>query len=140
MSQLADEGAQPLRFDFDGLSESEGFYYQVTKAIDVLQELAAQEPKSEIAAAYRLGRVAEVGEIFESAFYQFVRSAREERQTAIAAKNNAYSERNQLIAFMARVLAGNGYVVGLGKHDPEDKNWEDDWRNDTIRPKSTADS
>ncbi|PSB24092.1 hypothetical protein [Stenomitos frigidus] len=49
--------------------------------------------------------------------------------TAIAAKDSAYNERNQLIAFLARVLAGSGYTVGLGQHDPEDKEWEDDWRN-----------
>lgn len=39
-------------------------------------------------------------------------------------KNGAYWERNQLVAALSKLLP-----AGLGKHDPNDKEWEDDWRN-----------
>jgi hypothetical protein len=48
---------------------------------------------------------------------------------ATAAKDQAYSERNQCVALIAKLAAAQGYAVGLGKHDPKDYNWEDDWRN-----------
>lgn len=48
---------------------------------------------------------------------------------AVAAKDQAYSERNQCVALIAKLAAQQGYVVGLSQHDPQDYNWEDDWRN-----------
>lgn len=38
-------------------------------------------------------------------------------------KNNAYWERNQLVAALSKVLP-----AFLTKHPEEDKDWEDDWR------------
>jgi len=48
---------------------------------------------------------------------------------AVAAKDQAYSERNQCVALIAKLAAQQGYTIGMGKHDPKDYNWEDDWRN-----------
>jgi hypothetical protein len=48
---------------------------------------------------------------------------------AVAAKDQAYSERNQCVALIAKLAAAQGYAVGLGKHNPKDDNWADDWRN-----------
>lgn len=39
-------------------------------------------------------------------------------------KNAAYHERNQLVAFVSAV-----YPSALGKHDPDDKDWDPEWRN-----------
>lgn len=39
------------------------------------------------------------------------------------AKNEAYSERNQLVAFLTSV-----YPSGLARHPVADTAWEDDWR------------
>jgi len=40
------------------------------------------------------------------------------------AKNTAYSERNKLVSFIARL-----YPSHLKLHPDTDKEWEDDWRN-----------
>lgn len=39
-------------------------------------------------------------------------------------KNGAYSERNQCVALLSKV-----FQAWLEKHDENDKDWEDDWRN-----------
>jgi hypothetical protein len=44
-------------------------------------------------------------------------------------KDQAYSERNQCVALMARLAQRQGYPVWLAKHDPADTMWEADWRN-----------
>lgn len=38
-------------------------------------------------------------------------------------KNNAYWERNQLVAFLSKILSSH-----LSKHE-DDPNWDEDWRN-----------
>lgn len=40
-----------------------------------------------------------------------------------AAKNAAYSERNQLVALLSKV-----FPASLERHPEDDKDWEDDWR------------
>lgn len=42
-------------------------------------------------------------------------------------KDQAYWERNQLIVALSKLLRGC-----LAKHDPEDKEWESDWRNIVV--------
>lgn len=42
-------------------------------------------------------------------------------------KDQAYQERDMLIACLASLCKEQGYVVGLGRH-PESEEWEDDWR------------
>lgn len=42
-------------------------------------------------------------------------------------KDQAYWERNQLVAALSKFLPS-----WLAKHDPEDKNWDDDWRNIVV--------
>jgi hypothetical protein len=44
-------------------------------------------------------------------------------------KNAAYAERNKCIVIMARMALALGLEAGLGRHEEEDKDWEDDWRN-----------
>lgn len=44
-------------------------------------------------------------------------------------KDGAYSERNVLLVPLAKALLALGYEAGLGKHDPNDTSWDDDWRN-----------
>lgn len=44
-------------------------------------------------------------------------------------KDNAYAERNKCVVLIARMAIALGLNAGLGRHDEEDKNWEDDWRN-----------
>jgi hypothetical protein len=43
-------------------------------------------------------------------------------------KDKAYAERNKLVAALAHILSRNGYKVGIAYHDPNDKDWENDWR------------
>lgn len=40
-----------------------------------------------------------------------------------AAKDQAYSERNKLVAMISGM-----FPARLGRHDPADREWEDDWR------------
>ena len=42
-------------------------------------------------------------------------------------KNQAYAERNKVVAALAHILAKQYINVGVAKHQGED--WEDDWRN-----------
>lgn len=44
-------------------------------------------------------------------------------------KDNAYAERNKCVALIARMAIALGLRAGLGRHEEEDKSWEDDWRN-----------
>lgn len=44
-------------------------------------------------------------------------------------KNNAYSERNNCVVGLALLARDLGYKVGIAQHDPNDTEWEDDWRN-----------
>jgi len=44
-------------------------------------------------------------------------------------KDAAYKERNLLLMLLVKACINMGYKAGLGKHDPEDTNWEADWRN-----------
>jgi hypothetical protein len=43
--------------------------------------------------------------------------------------DNAYKERNACIAGMAKMALMQGWNVGTRPHQPEDDNWEEDWRN-----------
>lgn len=43
------------------------------------------------------------------------------------AKNNAYWERNQLVAALSKLLPSH-----LAKHSIQDNEWEDDWRNIVV--------
>lgn len=45
----------------------------------------------------------------------------------IKQKDNAYWERNQLVAALSRLLPAY-----LAKHPAEDKEWEEDWRNIVV--------
>lgn len=42
-------------------------------------------------------------------------------------KDQAYWERNQLLVALSKLM-----FACLTKHDPEDKNWEDEWRNIVV--------
>lgn len=45
-------------------------------------------------------------------------------------KDSIYcAERNALLVPLAKALIALGYDAGLGKHDPNDANWDEDWRN-----------
>ena len=41
----------------------------------------------------------------------------------VKSRNQAYSERNQLLAFLSKI-----YPSSLERHNENDKNWDDDWR------------
>lgn len=43
-------------------------------------------------------------------------------------KDGAYSERNQLVALLARMAVAFGWRAGVGQHPAEDTAWENDWR------------
>ncbi len=45
-----------------------------------------------------------------------------------AQKDAAYSERNQVVAALARFALQHGLRAGLAEHDPADTAWEADWR------------
>ncbi|HEY9643065.1 MAG TPA: hypothetical protein V6C57_21430 [Coleofasciculaceae cyanobacterium] len=45
-----------------------------------------------------------------------------------AQKDSAYSERNSVVALVAKMAIALGFKAGLGKHDPADASWDDDWR------------
>ncbi len=44
------------------------------------------------------------------------------------AKDTAYSERNQVVALLARIAHELGWGAGVGLHPAEDAAWEADWR------------
>lgn len=44
-------------------------------------------------------------------------------------KNQAYSERNKVVAALATILASAELNVYLAKHDEEDSLWDKEWRN-----------
>ncbi len=45
-------------------------------------------------------------------------------------KDSIYcAERNALLVPLAKALIALGYDAGLGKHDPNDASWDEDWRN-----------
>jgi hypothetical protein len=44
-------------------------------------------------------------------------------------KDGAYSERDRCIAMMAKMAQILGLRCGLGKHDPNDASWDQDWMN-----------
>ena len=46
-----------------------------------------------------------------------------------AVKDNAYSERNKLLALVCKMAVAMDYDVQLWRHSAEDKTWENDWRN-----------
>lgn len=43
-------------------------------------------------------------------------------------KNFAYKERNYLVSLVAKMAIALGGKAGLGKHDPNDNDWDVDWR------------
>lgn len=43
-------------------------------------------------------------------------------------KDGAYSERNKLVALLARIAPWMGWASGRGHHPEEDQSWERDWR------------
>ena len=45
-------------------------------------------------------------------------------QNAISARNQAYKERNQLVAFISKI-----FPSALGRHDESDTKCDDEWRN-----------
>lgn len=54
-----------------------------------------------------------------------------ELETALrASRDAAYSERNQVLALLARMALRVGWRAGVGEHPAEDKDkdWEADWR------------
>jgi len=64
----------------------------------------------------------------EAAMRESVARLTSERHEAVAAKDNAYRERDMCVALIARGAAALGYRVGLGQHNPLDIAWEQDWR------------
>lgn len=46
-----------------------------------------------------------------------------------ADKNSAYSERNNSVAFMAKIALIAGWKAYRALHDETDESWENDWRN-----------
>lgn len=58
-----------------------------------------------------------------------VRALEEMLGEARRAKNDAYSQRNKLVAAFARMALKLGWKAGVGQHQDEaNKEWEDDWR------------
>jgi hypothetical protein len=51
----------------------------------------------------------------------------EQLRVAEEAKNGAYKERNQCVAFMAKLARGMGWHVYLSRHDEADADWDRDW-------------
>lgn len=65
----------------------------------------------------------QIGEMFESNEELRKRVAELEQQ-----KNVAYSERNRVLAALAKAGQELGWNVGVGQHDPADTQQESDWR------------
>lgn len=57
-----------------------------------------------------------------------VTDADRQAEEARSAKDAAYSERNQCVAFMAKMARALGWTVFRGLHDEADAAWERDWR------------
>jgi hypothetical protein len=61
----------------------------------------------------------------------FAEELQEENEALERQKNQAYSERNKVVAALAHLLSRNIFRntrVGVAQHDPTDKDWENDWR------------
>lgn len=43
-------------------------------------------------------------------------------------RDAAYTERNRLVAALARLLKNDGWEVWLAEHDPSDAGWDPEWR------------
>jgi hypothetical protein len=55
------------------------------------------------------------------------------KASANAAKDTAYSERNMLVAALARTALHLGWRAGIRRHEPDpDPTWEEDWKNVVI--------
>lgn len=54
--------------------------------------------------------------------------AKRERDELRAAKDGAYNERDRCVAALAWCSYKLGWRVGVGQHDPNDANWDTDWR------------
>ena len=52
----------------------------------------------------------------------------EEREKDREARDNAYHERDQVVALLARMALALGWNVGVGRHPDSDATWENDWR------------
>lgn len=52
-----------------------------------------------------------------------------EYEAALVQKDMYLSERNRGVALIARMAIALGLPAGLGRHEEEDKDWDDDWRN-----------
>jgi hypothetical protein len=58
-------------------------------------------------------------------------AAEKEMNSLREAKDNAYAERSKVLAAFAHLLSRNVFrdiTVGITQHDPNDKDWEDNWR------------
>lgn len=55
-------------------------------------------------------------------------AAEAERDALRATKNDAYHERDQCVALIARMARALGCPVGTTRHPDSDTSWEDDWR------------
>ncbi len=51
-----------------------------------------------------------------------------ENQSLKIRKDGAYLERNKCVVLIANMALALGYNAGRAEHDPNDKEWEDDWR------------
>lgn len=61
-------------------------------------------------------------------------------EALIKQKDQAYSERNKVVAALAHLLdIIPEYTVGVAEHDPEDKDWESDWRTILVIKNSKGD-
>lgn len=58
-----------------------------------------------------------------------VERLRAELAAADASTNEAYADRNMVVAFAARLSMAVGWRVGTGPHQGDDTGWEEAWRN-----------
>jgi len=56
-------------------------------------------------------------------------AARAEVERLRKAKDGAYAERNQCVAFITKTAQAMRWPTWLGRHDEADTTWENDWRN-----------
>jgi hypothetical protein len=88
---------------------------------------APATPSPEALAAARAWHALPARDSMEETITEIARALDAFASQAVAAKDNAYSERNLCVGVIARMAEKLGWPVWLGKH--EGGEWDHDWRN-----------
>lgn len=123
--QLADALAEVDRLRAD-IAETDVALAQAVALIQRGEEAAARDGRCSYCGF--VGLKTEFPEHIRTCVSHPLAEALAQRDGARAAKDLAYSERNQLLSLLARMALALGWKAGTAQHPAEDTTWEEDWR------------